>query len=405
MYSFGSQMFATGEGSNFTLTIYERKIPTKKQSPGPCVLPDGVTNDTHRCIEDDEFAVVDFSSAQATAQNGIEFSCSCCLLSLSLTSPCITGVLYLVYTVYPNPSGGPTTIFRDTNSVYFSSWTLQRPLPVNHLDRRYASIDVPELYEQSTQGILMHDVFSVTVTQPTPLYIAIQGLIDWPAGPYVYLTSHYQDWTYRKALASMQHFDYAMFAHSTSRMTCDGPSGVEDFHCFRKICDYEPADCYFYWPVAPIADPNPFYPRAAFTVYSAKWNQISWIEGQDLMPRPGHYSAALLLSYQVEVTDVPTLRLGGEWDRLSSCKMKFQGNLVNKDGELIDHQLINSGLSFVPEEPVAVEPLHDISDRIDVYLSKLNDLSGMELVNTQLQIDLYDCLAPFFSPSITIAAW
>lgn len=209
IYSYRSSIFATGVGTNFTITVAEKKLPnyTGTNSTKPkCNYPNTTSNATHGCLQDDQIVFLDFTSNQTVQNNG---------------------VLYFIYMVQPNPSGGPTTIYRDTNSQLFTSWTNPRPIPIDHPRRRYSPIDDPELYEQSTQGMSMHDIFSVKVDKATPLYIAVLQEYTLPNGPYVFYTSRYQDWSILKPLSAMSHFEWSLHAHATSRVSCRNNSGTE----------------------------------------------------------------------------------------------------------------------------------------------------------------------------------
>jgi len=171
--------------------------------------------------------------------------------------------------------------------------------------------------------------------------------------------------------------------------------GVEDFHCFRKIADWGPSDCWFYWPITPLPDPNPFYPRPPFSTKYTRWQELNWIEGQYLQPQENHYASTIMVSGSIELDTVPNARLNGNLDNVKSCLMRMQGNLANAEGEVIPDE--GFSINFTYENPLPQESFLALSHRIQQYLEAVNVLSGLELAVTQYQIDLLEISAPFYS--------
>jgi len=207
VYSFGSQLFATGLGSNFTVTIRTHQLPDAANytNSGPCFYPAGTNSSTHICVEDNNFTIIDFSTDLVNVDHG--------------------GAVLGIYIIYPNPNGGPVTFYRDTNTAMYNSFTAQFPLSYVRTANDYSGVDRPELVEQVVQGQNFQDVMTLTITQPTPLYLGMLDFIRLSEGAFVYFTKYYQDWTTLKPLTVMSHFEWMFLAHGTTRMECLDSSG------------------------------------------------------------------------------------------------------------------------------------------------------------------------------------
>eukprot|EP01128_Nolandella_sp_AFSM9_P008114 TRINITY_DN467_c0_g2_i2.p1 TRINITY_DN467_c0_g2~~TRINITY_DN467_c0_g2_i2.p1 ORF type:complete len:935 (-),score=201.61 TRINITY_DN467_c0_g2_i2:2523-5132(-) len=359
-YSFQSQMFATGTSSSFSLKIDFVDMPPERSEP-TCTVP-AAQSGTHGCITDSEYMAIDTAELDAAE------------------------VLYYTFEV---PAGSPTTIYRDSNTEFFSSWTEPFPVtkdhPLHQGGGRFSPIDDWFLHDQGTQGIWRNS-FSIHLTEPRTMYIAVLKYLD---DPYIYMSSH-SDYTFLEPVSSMSHLEYAVKMHGTSRMVCEDQPEVDEsvFHCSRRIIDQYPdaTDCAAYYPTTPLEDPNPFYPRPPWTPYDAKWQELSWPEGQDLKGRPDHFTATLMVSHALSPLATPITRLDGDVTKLSTCKMYMMGNLANADREIF---LLpdNEGITF--EERELSGEFAPVSDLIHSYLDKIDLASGQDVTDIQYQLDLF----------------
>jgi len=394
IYCYRSGIFSIGYGCDFDLVLNVLPLPAAYSPPPTTCVIEPELNGTHECIHDDAPIEIDNPTAWDAWMMWFKF-------------------------MVPPPPAGETTrrLYIESNMVLYVSQTEQ--FPIKPTDPEYNSAypaTYPYIIFQSPIVSRMHDVFAVefnsSQTGPIPIYIAASTLSEGPGIAYIYLSTSL-DYAYPKRLSAMNPFELAMQLQESSTLTCQSRQGNHQrFHCSRRISNIENEDCFFYWPMIPSLDPNPFWPRPTSTIRNTKWQDISWLqyisnESDAGLALDNHYQVALMLSYQANTGDPQIFPPGGIGaGDMESCEMHFYSNLVNDQGVPFNPKIrftLETSNSPAAQRAKQFDSLVAVTGQMKTYAEVVESLSGRELVDTQFQLDVL-AASRAFSASVSLAS-